>query len=213
MIKHTVLNPAAVELENLRLKLRNAYQRDCDPAVSEFGDFTYGLPRIMSWGEGSRLKVGKFCSISTDVTILLGGEHNADWGTTYPFNALLPSYHTITGHPKTKGDVIVGNDVWIGDGAKILSGVHIGDGCVVGSSALVTKDMPPYSICGGNPASVIKYRFDNDTIRRMLEIKWWDWSANHLCKAIPLLQSSKIEKLFEFYDTTVLGDKLPGRTE
>lgn len=132
---------------------------------------------------------------------MLGGEHNADWVTTYPFNALLKSFSEIKGHPKTKGDVIIGNDVWIADGVKILSGVHIGDGCVIGSNAVVTKNMPPYSICGGNPAKIIKYRFDEKTIDKLLKIRWWDWDTLHIYQAVPLLQNYCMDDFFEFCET------------
>ena len=203
MIKHIAISPELTEFETLRKKLHAIYDQHFETGIAQFGDFTYGLPKIYSWGEGSVLRAGKFCSISENVTILLGGEHNTDWCSTYPFNALLRSQADIKGHPKTKGDVVIGNDVWIGNGAKILSGVHISDGCVIGTNALVTKSMPPYSICGGNPAAIIKYRFDEKTIRRFLEIKWWDWNSRLLFQAIPLLQSKNINDLFEFYETFV----------
>ena len=91
----------------------------------EIGKWTYGKPQIMSWGEGAKLKVGSFCSFAEDVKVFLGGEHRTDWVTTYPFNILWESAKNFTGHPFTKGDVVIGNDVWIGDGAIILSGVSI----------------------------------------------------------------------------------------
>ena len=86
--------------------------------------------KILSWGENTKLKIGKFCSIADNVTIFLGGEHRNDWVSTYPFNALLKNYEHIEGHPKSKGDVIIGNDVWIGSRVVILSGVKIGDGAI-----------------------------------------------------------------------------------
>lgn len=205
MIKHSILNPGLTEFGALKQSLHQKYESLFPPSLAEFGDFTYGTPQVLSWGEPSRLIVGKFCSIADHVTIMLGGEHNVDWVTTYPFNALLRSFSNIQGHPKTKGDVVVGNDVWIGDGAKILSGVHIGDGCVIGGNALVTKNMPPYSICGGNPAKVIKYRFEPEIIAKLLEIKWWDWAPNLIYQAVPYLQSNEIKGLFEFYETTVVN--------
>ena len=203
MLEHSTPNPGLTEFELLRQNLHESYYSRYSPSLAQFGDFTYGTPQVLSWGEGSRLIVGKFCSISENVTIMLGGEHNTDWVTTYPFNALLKSFSKIEGHPKTKGDVIIGNDVWIGDGAKICSGVHIGDGCAIGGNALITKSMPPYSICGGNPATVIKYRFNESIVKKLLEIKWWDWSSYHIFQAVPLLQSNNIDALFEYYKTAV----------
>lgn len=203
MLKHSVPDPGLAEFESLRQNLRQEYLSHFDTSLASFDDFTYGIPKVLSWGEGSRLKVGKFCSISENVTMVLGGEHNIDWATTYPFCSVLKSFSDIKGHPKTKGDIVIGNDVWVGDGAKILSGVKIGDGCVIGGGALVTKNMPPYSICGGNPANIIRFRFDEKTVVKLLQIRWWDWSIHQVYKAVPLLQSNNINGLFDFYETNV----------
>ena len=94
----------------------------------------------------------------------------------------------------------MGNDVWIGENAHIMSGVTIGDGAIVGSEALVTKDIPPYAIVGGNPAKIIKYRFDEYTIEKLLKIKWWDFGEDELVKIIPLLLSTNIQELIRRYD-------------
>ncbi len=144
----------------------------------EIGDFTYGKPEILHWGEPTKLKIGKFCSIADGVKIFLGGNHRSDWITTYPFSALTtewPEAKDIIGHPASNGNVVIGNDVWIGNGAVILSGVKIGDGAIVGANAVIRKNVPPYSIFIGNPAIEIRKRFDKETIERLLNIKWWDW--------------------------------------
>ena len=167
----------------------------------EFGDFTYGFPKILSWGENTGLKIGKFCSIANNVTIFLGGEHRNDWVSTYPFNALLENYKYIKGHPKSKGEVIVGNDVWIGRGAVILSGVKIGDGAVIGAYSLVSKDVKPYSIVGGNPANLIRYRFKKEIINAFLDIKWWDKELEEIAEIIPLLQSGNVSEIINRYST------------
>ena len=158
------------------------------------GRWTYGKPKILSWGEGAILKIGSFCSISGEVKILLGGEHRIDWVTTYPFNQLWQSAGTFTGHPATKGDVVIGSDVWIGAGALILSGVTIGNGAVVGARAVVSKDIPDYGIVAGNPARLIKKRFDEDIIQRLLKIAWWNWEDTKIEKHLPLLLNNDIVK-------------------
>lgn len=109
----------------------------------------------------------------------------------------------LKGHPKSKGDVIIGNDVWVGMNSMILSGVHIGNGAIIAAGAIVTKDVEPYSIVGGNPARVIKKRFDDTIIKRMEEIEWWNWKKEYIYDAIPILQSNNINKLFEYYDNVV----------
>lgn len=161
----------------------------------EIGDYTYGMPKILSWGEGSRLKVGKFCSISAEVTVFLGGNHRLDWVTTYPFMEFVdewPEARDIAGHPATKGDVVIGNDVWIGWGAMIMSGVTIGDGAAIGARAVVTQDVEPYSIVGGNPARLIRKRFDDETIRALLEISWWDWPLDRIRDNLKILMSDNV---------------------
>ena len=109
------------------------------------GRGTYGEPRVLFWRQDATLRIGAFCSISDEVTIFLGGDHRTDWITTYPFSDFRDSAKGITGHPRTKGDVIVGNDVWIGYGATILSGVRINNGAAVRRSFCRDQRCP--SVC------------------------------------------------------------------
>jgi acetyltransferase-like isoleucine patch superfamily enzyme len=157
------------------------------------GRGTYGDLRVRSWGEGTTLTMGAFCSVASGVQILLGGEHRPDWVTTYPFNVLWEKARHLSGHPSSKGDVVIGNDVWIGAEAMILSGVTIGDGAVIGARAVVTKDVPPYAVVGGNPARVIRMRFDEATIARLQNLKWWTWDDTPIEKFLPLLLSDNVE--------------------
>jgi len=159
----------------------------------EIGRGTYGNPRIHSWKEGTTLTIGAFCSIAPGVQIFLGGEHRADWVTTYPFHIFWESGLHLTGPPKTKGNVIIGNDVWIGSEALILSGVKIGDGAVVGARSLVAKDIEPYSIYAGNPARLIRKRFDDATIQKLLELEWWTLSDEKIEKIIHLMLNTDVE--------------------
>jgi acetyltransferase-like isoleucine patch superfamily enzyme len=158
------------------------------------GKWSYGRPEILSRKEGASLRIGSFCSFSTEVKIFLGGEHRIDWITTYPFNKLWQSAKGFIGHPSTKGDVIIGNDVWVGHAAMILSGVTIGDGAVIGARAVVTKDVPAYSIVAGNPARLINKRFEEDIIQRLLKIAWWNWEDDKIVELMPLLLNDDIMK-------------------
>jgi len=166
----------------------------------QFGRETYGDPKVRSWGEGATLKVGSFTSIASGVQIFLGGEHRLDWVTTFPFNVLWEGAKDISGHPKTKGDVLIGNDVWIATEAVIMSGVTIGDGAVIGARSVVTKDVRPYTIVAGNPAIAVKQRFDDETIQRLLDIKWWSWSDSKIIEALPLLLNNEIDNFLEMYE-------------
>jgi len=161
-------------------------------------DYTYSKvgPTIFSWNDETKLKIGKFCSLAEEVVFILGGEHRADWITTYPFNALFDEGAHITGHPSSKGDIVVGNDVWIGYQSCILSGVTIGNGAIIGAKSVVTKDVPPYAIVAGNPAKFIRYRFPQETIDKLENLAWWDWDISVIKGAIPLLLSDKIDEFF-----------------
>jgi acetyltransferase-like isoleucine patch superfamily enzyme len=158
------------------------------------GGHTYGNPRVISWGEGTSLTIGKYCSISKNVIIFLGSEHRIDWVSTYPFPILWEEAKGISGHPSTKGDVIIGNDVWIGYGVTILSGVNIGDGAVIGAGSVVIKDVPPYAIAAGNPCYIIKYRFDEETIERLLKIRWWSWPDHQVRENIKSICSEAMDE-------------------
>jgi acetyltransferase-like isoleucine patch superfamily enzyme len=162
----------------------------------EIGSFTYGSVNVLTWGEGRKLRIGKYCSIAGNLTVFLGGNHRYDWVTTYPFSAITDSWPEaagITGHPQSNGDVNIGNDVWLGANCTILSGVTIGDGAVVAASSIVTKDVRPYSIVGGNPAKLIRNRFDEITTETLMKLRWWDFGEDKIRKLIPYLLSSNIK--------------------
>ncbi|OQW92808.1 MAG: hypothetical protein BWK78_00555 [Thiotrichaceae bacterium IS1] len=166
-----------------------------------FGRRTFAPPSfsIRARDDGATLSIGAFTSIATGVQILLGGEHRIDWVTTFAFNNIWKEAENVVGHySKTKGDVLIGNDVWIGTEVIILSGVTIGDGAVIGAGSVVAKDVPPYAVVVGNPAKVIKKRFDDETIQKLLAIKWWNWSDSLIIEALPLLCSDQIAKFLEF---------------
>lgn len=146
-----------------------------------------------------KLEIGKFCSIGSGASFLLAGNqgHNHKWISAYPFNPEI--FSNAKDGFRRKGDTIIGNDVWIGTEAMIMPGVKVGDGAVIGTRAVVTKDVEPYSVVGGNPAKVIKKRFSEEEVEKLLELKWWNWSVEKINEAIPYICSEDINELYEFY--------------
>ena len=165
-----------------------------------YGKYTYGTLVICHQPENIKLVVGNFCSIAENVKIYLGGNHRTDWVTTYPFGHMYQDKFNIfngRGHPSTKGNVIIGNDVWIGGNVTIMSGVTIGDGAVIANNSHVVKNVEPYSLVGGNPAKLIKYRFTQEQIEKLLEIKWWYWDDDKINKFTPLLCNNNIDNFIK----------------
>jgi virginiamycin A acetyltransferase len=164
------------------------------------GKYTYGAPIVKDWHQGTTLQIGDFCSIAENVTILLGGNHPVDWISSFPFGVIFEEFkNRYYDCPKklSKGDVIIGNDVWIGINATILSGVTIGDGAIVAANAMVAKNVEPYTIVGGNPAKILKKRFSDESISKLLEIKWWNWDLSKIEENLDLIISDKIELFIE----------------
>ena len=172
----------------------NRFANNC-PQTFSVGDCSYGVPRILSFDRGTKLSIGKFCSIAEEVQILLCSDHNTSWVSTYPFGEIFGG--GTLGHPKTKGDVVIGNDVWIGRGTMILSGVTIGDGAVIGARSVVAKNVLPYSVVVGNPIKYVRSRFTDEQIIELLKIKWWDWDYEKISRFVPLLESANIDKFIE----------------
>lgn len=147
---------------------------------------------------GDKLIIGKFCMIASGATFIMnGGNHLTEATTAYPFAIFGGAWQdAMTGKSyPTKGDTIIGNDVWIGHGATIMPGVHIGDGAIIATKAVVTKHVEPYTIVGGNPAKPIKKRFSEDIIAKLLELKWWDWEVEKITQHVETLTANP-EALF-----------------
>ena len=161
---------------------------------------SYGRPLSVAFTHDAMFRVGKYCSIGGEVKIILSAEHRPDWITTYPFNIKWNKQCDVTGiegHPSTKGDIILENDVWIGWGAMLLSGITIHSGAVVAAGAVVTKDVEHYTIVGGNPARPLKKRFSDETINKLLEVQWWNWPTDKIKDNVHLLCSNNIEEFLD----------------
>lgn len=147
---------------------------------------------------GDKLVIGKFCMIASDVTFIMnGGNHLHNAASTYPFAIFGGDWASAMEGKEypSKGDTIVGNDVWIGYGATIMPGVTIGDGAVIATKSVVTADVAPYTIVGGNPATKIKKRFTDNDIEKLLEVRWWDWPIDKITEHVQDLTSANISNL------------------
>jgi virginiamycin A acetyltransferase len=147
---------------------------------------------------GDQLRIGKFCAIASGVEFILnGGNHLVDALSSYPFSIFGNGWeHAMEGRQfPSKGDITIGNDVWLGYRSVILAGVTIGDGAIVGAYSVVTKDVPPYTIVAGNPAKEIRRRFSDADIERLLEMKWWDWPIEKISANVHLLTGNSVSDL------------------
>ncbi|MEL4456458.1 CatB-related O-acetyltransferase [Lutimonas vermicola] len=149
---------------------------------------------------GDKLIIGKFCMIASDVKFIMNGaNHLTNAITSYPFAIFGKGWGKAMdgkSYPQ-KGDINIGNDVWIGYNATIMAGVTIGDGAIIATNSTVVKDVEPYSIVGGNPAIEIKKRFSEDKIAKLLELKWWDWKIEKITKNVHSLAGNDIAKIIE----------------
>lgn len=166
-----------------------------DPTQFEKNNVLYHYPI-----NKDRLIIGKFCSIACGAKFLFtSANHTLKSLSTYPFPLFFEEWNLNKKHVKSawdnKGDIVIGNDVWIGYEAVILSGVHIGDGAIIGTRAVVTKDIPPYTVVGGIPAKEIKKRFDEKTINKLQQIQWWNWSFDKIQQFSPYIMNGEVDKL------------------
>lgn len=166
-----------------------------DPRNFERNNVLYHYPV-----NGDRLIIGKFCSIACGAKFLFtSGNHSMQSLATYPFPVFFDEWgldaKNIRQAWDNKGDIVIGSDVWIGYEAVIMSGVTIGDGAIIGTRAVVTRDVPPYTIVGGVPARPIRRRFDDATVERLEALRWWDWDAEKIRRCIPAIQSGDLAAL------------------
>jgi acetyltransferase-like isoleucine patch superfamily enzyme len=166
-----------------------------DGDLLSMGRASYGEPQVaVCAGLPEHVRAGSFVSIGLDVMFLDGGNHNTDWVTTFPLRICLglPGANE-DGHPFSRGDIVIGNDVWIGSYAHVLSGVTIGDGAVIGARSVVAKDVRPYAIVVGNPAREIRRRFSDEHVDALLEIAWWDWPRSKIVERVEELSDPDID--------------------
>lgn len=169
-------------------------------AAFEVGEGTYGHPNIVLPDDGSSIRIGRYCSIASGVSILTSQEHHLNWVSAFPFQLIFGQDRGLPRPSRSKGDVEIGHDVWVGTEALILSGVSVGHGAVIAARSVVTKNVPPYAIVAGVPARMIRYRFDEATIASLLRIAWWDWSREKIEAALPLLMSNRLDEFVAKYD-------------
>ena len=187
-LKHVITNPNITVGD---FTMYNDFVND--PTLFEKNNVLYHYPI-----NNDKLQIGKFCSIACGSKFLFNSaNHTLSSLSTYPFPLFFEEWglekKDVTNAWDNKGDIIIGNDVWIGYEAVILAGVTIGDGAIIGTRAVVTKDVPPYTIVGGVPAKPIKKRFSEETISALLEIQWWNWSEERIVRNIGAIQSGNIK--------------------
>ncbi|UVR25404.1 CatB-related O-acetyltransferase [Parabacteroides distasonis] len=166
-----------------------------DPLLFEKNNVLYHYPI-----HREKLIIGKFCSIACGTKFLFNcANHTLKSLSTYTFPLFYEEWEleksNITTAWDNKGDIVIGNDVWIGYEAVIMTGVHIGDGAIIAARAVVTKDVPPYTIMGGTPAKEIRKRFDTEMIHQLLKLKWWDWSTYKIRQCLPYIAEGKLDEL------------------
>ena len=168
-----------------------------DPKDFEKKNVLYHYPFVNK----DKLIIGKFCSIACGAKFIFNSaNHTLKSLSSYPFPIFYEEWDSTMNVCEAwdnKGDIIIGNDVWIGFEAVIMSGVHIGDGAIIGTRALVTKDVPPYAIVGGIPAQIIRKRFEDSVIEDLLKIQWWNWSTEKISEKLTAIKSGDIAALKE----------------
>jgi len=165
------------------------------------GTASYGMPLVHDDNESSTLRIGAYCSIASNVQIFLGGQHRTDWVSNYPFPFFFEmdtQYREEYIKGGSRGDVVIGSDVWLCANCIILSGVTIGHGAVIANGAVISRDVEPYAVMAGNPAKLIKWRFDEVTRNALLESTWWDWPQEEINKTMNLICNQDISNLLEY---------------
>lgn len=186
-IKNTVSNPHIIIGDY-------TYYDDPEDSENFERNVLYHFPFI-----GDKLIIGKFCALAKGVKFIMNGaNHKLSGFSTYPFSIFGNGWEKVTPQPDElpfKGDTVVGNDVWIGYEATIMPGVQIGDGAIIATKSVVVSNVPPYAIVGGNPAKLIRKRFNDDVINTLLEIGWWNWDVEKISRNLEKIVGADIDIL------------------
>lgn len=191
------LLPDEIVHDDCESPLRKSFRREMFTMGWSIGRGSYGGIKMIEKHLG-QLSIGSFCSFA-DITLAFGN-HRIDCATSYPFGvkkSKWPGYPMGVADHYSNGKIVIGNDVWIGSGAMVFSGVKIGDGAVIGARTIVTKDVPPYAVVVGTPAKILKYRFSEKQISDLLRIQWWNWSIEKINEFLPVMMSSNIDQFIQ----------------
>ncbi|MGF7008678.1 CatB-related O-acetyltransferase [Aminobacter sp. BE322] len=184
-----------VDAENIEIGDFTYYDDPEGPDLFQLKCVLHHYPFI-----GDRLIIGKFCAIAEGARFIMNGANHAMSGfSTYPFNIFghgwEEGFDVATWQREVRGDTVIGNDVWIGMEAVILPGVHIGDGAIIAAKSVVSRHVPPYAIVAGNPSTVVKKRFDDRTIEKLLAIAWWNWPVDKIGRNLDAIRGTDISLL------------------
>jgi acetyltransferase-like isoleucine patch superfamily enzyme len=183
--------------------LRDNLKKEIKANLAEIGKWSYGNPTVYRWDWKSKIIIGNFCSLGPDINFYVGADHRSDWVSTSPlpasqFSETFKKANLIKNFSTSKGDIVIGHDVWIGGRSTILSGVKIGTGAIIAAGSIVVNDVMPYTISGGNPNREIKKRFEEEIIKKLLHTEWWLMEDKQIDELSKYLLSSDFENFFSF---------------
>ncbi|HWC26501.1 MAG TPA: CatB-related O-acetyltransferase [Solirubrobacteraceae bacterium] len=187
--------------------LQERVQQHLADGTLVMGNMSYYAPNVVKYaGDTGRVIIGNFASVAPDADFYVGGLHRTEWVSQYGLRAMLdlPGAHE-DGFTHGRGDIVVGSDTWVTNGATVMSGVTIGDGAVVGTKAVVAKDVRPYAIVVGNPAREIRRRFSDEQVEALLRIRWWDWPTEKVKQHVELISSPDVDAFIARFDPAAGG--------